>query len=95
MLTNVRETSLTAYREIQPLGPRQAAVYEVLESKGPCTNEEINAYLESKINRITPRTKELRDKGLVKEHGVRKCFITGRNAIAWEVAREDYQPRLV
>ena len=92
----IQSTSLWAYREVTPtLGPRQAAVLYVLETKGPCNNLEIARYLELPINSITPRCKELRLKGLVCEREQRPCSITGRQSIIWEVKSEIVQEALI
>lgn len=86
MKTNVQETSTRAFLiDVLPtLGPRQKAVYDALEAHGPLTNLEMAYQLHWPINTVTPRCKELRDLGLVKEWGVRKCRQTGRMVIAWE-----------
>lgn len=82
-------TSLEAYREIQPyLGNAQRQVMDIMSMfrLTGMTNMEIAKQLGWSINRVTPRVKELRDKGLVKEIGKRCCTVTGRKAIVWKQA---------
>lgn len=78
-------TSRKAYLdEIAPsLGARQIKVMEMLDRLGEATNSELAEALEWKINTITPRVLEVRNKGLVVEAKKRVCKITGRVAIAW------------
>ena len=88
-MSNLAQTSLFAYRaEIKPtLGERQRAVYEALKTRANFTNCEMATWLSAPINTITPRMGELRKIGLVRSAGVRKCNITGRNVLCWEVGK--------
>lgn len=59
--------SLEAYRSIvESLGPRQQIVFEALRNN-PATNKTLAKRLGLEINQVTPRTLELRKKGLVKK----------------------------
>lgn len=85
----VQQTSLRAYREIQPeLITRQAIVYNLLfeaTSQGMnMTNMEIARALHWSINRVTPRVYELRQMGAVRLDCKRKCGVTGRLAMGWK-----------
>lgn len=82
----VQETSLFAYlTEIKPsLGDRQKLVLDEIKKHVHITNSELSKALNVPINTITPRCKELRDKGLVKEWGKRICMETGRTVMAWK-----------
>lgn len=86
----LQETSRYAYlySVLPNLGERQKAVYDTLRDWGPLTNEELNARLGWKINRVTPRTNELVKMGLVRMYERRTCAITGFPAIAWEASRD-------
>lgn len=82
----IQETSAQAYYTILgKLGRKQEEVYLAIKRLGDATNSELSEELGLSINRITPRTKELRDYGLVGEAFRRPCNITGMMAIAWEV----------
>ena len=87
-MENIQSTSLKAYHgEVVPtLGQRQKVVLEALARSEGMTNVEISARIGLPINSITPRTFELLAKGLVREQKKRKCNVTGRMAIVWEVA---------
>lgn len=80
----IRDTSLEAYHDLD-LGKRQREVLEWIRKLGCPTNNEISQYARIPINCVTPRTKELVDKGLVVECERRACHITGRRAISWRV----------
>lgn len=85
----VQETSLLAYREIQPrLGEKQAEVLKVLraarDTRLDFTNCELALLLDWPINTIVPRVFELRKKGLVVLNRKRLCERTGRLAMAWK-----------
>lgn len=87
MKTNVQQTSLEAYWDIEPkLANRQRQVLEYLV-RYPLgrTNNEIANGMDLPINQVTPRIFELRKKRLVAEFGKRCCAITGRIALAWYV----------
>lgn len=85
----LQQTSLFAYmNEIKPtLGERQKVIYNALRSRLNFTNTELADYLGFPINTVTPRVGELRKLGLVRNAGIRKCKVTGRNVISWEVGR--------
>jgi len=85
----MQETSLIAYREIQPrLGEKQAEVLKVLraarDTRLDFTNCELALVLDWPINTVVPRVFELRRKGLVVLSRKRLCERTGRLAMAWK-----------
>ncbi len=88
----VASTSLLAYIEVVPtLGRRQNEVLGLFEHNPgrAFTNAEIGRELGWEINTVTPRVKELRDRGVLEEKGERLCSRTGRRAKAWgKVTRE-------
>lgn len=59
--------SLDAYNSIvENLGPRQQIIFEALRNN-PASNKTLAKRLGLEINQVTPRTLELRKKGLVKK----------------------------
>lgn len=87
MKTKVQQTSLKAYTEIyEQLGERQQQVYATLKKYGNLNNKEISAFLHVPINCITPRIKELRDKGLVEQKGTKICPKSLKVVNVWGVA---------
>jgi len=83
------QTSLLAFQEIQEKIPEcQQQVLRALKILKEATNMEIADFLGWSINRVTPRTKELRDKDFVEQATIRPCKITGRAARAWKLAQK-------
>lgn len=92
IMTNVQETSLEAYTSIQSeLGERQTQVLKTLRSSdtpGCMNNRMIAETLDIPINSVTPRVKELREKGLVVEAGKSPCPYTKRKTLFWKAVKE-------
>jgi len=88
----VTQTSMQAYAGVKPkLGAKQLAVLRSVE-RHPCSsNADIAADLGWTINRVTPRSNELRVLGLVKVGGQKKNKTTGRRE-QWMVATEAMPP---
>ncbi len=84
----VRDTSIEAYTSLlyrHELGARQRQVYEILKRK-PCLNNlEISMIARLPINQITPRVKELRERGLVIDAGFKIDELTQRLTHVWKV----------
>lgn len=81
---SLQQTSLSAYESVKPeLGQRQYEVLHAIKQAKEATNAMLAQKLNLPINCITPRTLELRHKGLVEESYKDKCPITGRTAIFW------------
>lgn len=87
-----RRTSIDTYYKIKNeglLSRRRLQVYEILFQHGPMTSGEL--YKKRKISfdiensNSRSRLTELRDMGCVVELGEKKCSITGRNCILWDV----------
>ena len=81
----IRSTSKEAYKEELASGSIcicQGLVLDVLKT-GDYNNREIAEKLNKPINSITPRTKELRAKGLVGKIGYKKDDKTNRKTILW------------
>jgi len=89
-MRKLRETSLDVYfDEVLPtLGARQKQVLNVFfENPGrDFSNMELAEYLNWSINRVTPRTYELRGRRILTESRKRKCGVTGRRVWAWKIA---------
>lgn len=82
----IQQTSLQAYREIQPeLSKRQEQVYKTIMNNPGLNNTEIARKLGKPINTITPRVNELRKKELVKLKEKKQCPITKKTTMAWEI----------
>jgi len=82
----VLDTSIEAYQNIKSqLGSRQRVVLDVIRYLETPTNVEISRYLGLPINTITPRTNELRKKGLICDAGKKKCSITDKIVYAWRI----------
>jgi len=81
----VRQTSLRAYKDIN-LGKRQKEVYKAIKKHGIGTAREIYREMDKPgvYSGYQPRFTELREKGLLREIGKRKCNVTGRLAVVWD-----------
>jgi len=82
----MQQTSLSAYESIaySVLGHRQKVLLLCLMNDGPANNRVLSARTRLPINCVTPRVKELRESGFVREHSRRVDVVTGRSAIVWE-----------
>jgi hypothetical protein len=81
---SVRDTSLEVYftKVLPHLSNKQQQVYAVYKRWRDCdfTDAELSQELGWSINRVTPRTGELRKKGLIVELPRRVCKVTGNLA---------------
>lgn len=68
------------------LGEKQLAVLDALRI-GPMSNKALAKHLEWPINCVTPRTKELRDLGLVEAAYEDEDLTTHRKCIVWRLVR--------
>tara|TARA_R110002012_G_scaffold222389_1_gene394236 strand:+ start:57 stop:476 length:420 start_codon:yes stop_codon:yes gene_type:complete len=87
---NTRQTSIDCYNKIKQdglLSRRRFEVYEALLSSAPCTSSEAirNAKTTFGVFGVSSRFTELRDLGVIFEKGEKKCTITGRNVIEWDL----------
>ena len=85
-----RQTSIDCYTQIKQeglLSKRRLEVYEALLSTSPCTSSEAirNAKTTFGVFGVSSRFTELRDLGVIYEKGEKKCSITGRNVIEWDL----------
>ena len=85
----IQQESLEAFEAVrQNLGKRQIQVLDAIKYLQYATNSMIASYLKLRINQVTGRVKELRDKRpiLVKESHTSWCPITKSRATYWELA---------
>lgn len=93
----MRETSFEAYRDIRDSGllsKRRFQVYEILYVYGPMTGGELFREMKKKYgmtvptnSNVTTRLGELRERGSVRELGVRRCKVSGQTVILWDVTK--------
>lgn len=77
----ITKTSLDAYLEAIPQLPKsRKRVFEALSKLQYATNSMIANYLGWSINRVTPRTNELRKIGLIEKSHISWCPITKSKA---------------
>jgi hypothetical protein len=86
----IRQTSKDVYRQIVESGaltPARMKVYGALFEDGPMTGAELDGYLAKSGGRghFHKRLSELRDQGVVREVGKRRCTVSGKDALAWDV----------
>jgi hypothetical protein len=85
---NTRKTSIECYNQIKSeklLTKRRFQVYEAIFKNAPCTTNEALKDVFSGSHGIGSRTTELREQGVIYEKGFRKCTVTGRNVIEWDL----------
>ena len=85
---NTRQTSIDCYNQIKAeglLSKQRLAVYTSLLKMGkPSTAREVYSTMNVEKQEAT-RFTELRNLGVIYEVGNRKCSITGRTAIEWDL----------
>ena len=87
----MRKTSIDCYNQIKQeglLSKMRFKVYEAILKNAPCTSAEVLSTLLSKNSAITSsraRFTELRELGVIYEVQNRKCNITGRTSIEWDL----------
>ena len=90
-MNKIRQTSIDCYHQIKAnglLSKKRLQVYTAILHNAPCTSGEAFATMTTKENQISQsraRFTELRELGVIYEKGVRKCRITGRNVIEWDL----------
>lgn len=81
----VVQTSLLAYRSLDKINDKQKACYRVIMANGTISNYDIAKTLGWEINRVTPRVKELRERGNVEEAYKDTHPVTRRKVSYWRV----------
>ena len=94
-LHKTRLTSVDAYLNLQNIRGKHKEVYNAIKmfnEQADCpTDLQIAEYLGyADPNKVRPRRKELFDKGLIEEVGVKVCPISTRTVMCWRVF--DVQP---
>lgn len=87
MTTSVRDTSLESWKQIALKLPaaQQRVIVTIGNAHRPLCDFEIGKILHWPINCVTPRRKELVDRGVLVDTGKRKSP-TGSKAHFWEIA---------
>jgi len=86
-----RQTSIDCFNQIKAQGllsKMRFKVYECILTNSPCTSAEALSTMLSKNSAITSsraRFTELRELGVIYEKGIKKCTVTGRNVIEWDL----------
>jgi hypothetical protein len=86
-----RQTSIDCYNQIKNEGlltKRRLEVYELIYQHAPCTSSEaMQNSLNSKniFSQARARFTELRELGVIYEKGEKKCSVTGRICIEWDL----------
>jgi hypothetical protein len=90
----MRQTSIDCYNQIKAeglLSKRRLEVYEAILKSAPCSSGEAFSKMLTSSNVISQsraRFTELRELGVIYEIGVKKCSITNRNVIEWDLTDE-------
>lgn len=63
----------------------EAMVFGALKAHGPQTINEVADVLRLSLVTVSPRFAPLRDKGLIRDTGVRRLGESGRGRIVWEI----------
>lgn len=99
VVVGARDTSLATYIDILKSGKisdMQKIVYEGVYKFGPCTSSELYEHMSLGQNlqhsNIRARLGELRDMGAVSEMSKRKCAVTERAVLTWDVTMEMPDP---
>lgn len=83
----MQDTSIESFMDILPdLGSMQNMVYNVVKAYPGSSNLDISRIMQKPINSVTPRVKELRDKGLVVLSHYKTDRVTGRRMMCWMAA---------
>lgn len=83
-----RETSIDCFNQIKSTGvisQRRLEVLEAISKTCPCTTSEAISAISTSSFGIGSRFTELRDMNVIYEVGTRKCSVTGRNVIEWDL----------
>lgn len=84
----VRQTSIDCFEQIRSTGvvsQRRLEVLEAISRTCPCTTSEATRAISTSSFGIGSRFTELREMGVIYEVGTRKCRVTDRNVIEWDL----------
>lgn len=80
------DTSIQAYESILPeLGERQLQVLNAFRKLEYATNAMVAKELNLPINSVTPRSLEIRKKGLIERSHISTCPVTRGRAQFWHI----------
>tara|TARA_R100000541_G_scaffold53821_1_gene62093 strand:+ start:247 stop:663 length:417 start_codon:yes stop_codon:yes gene_type:complete len=87
---NTRQTSIDCFNKIKQdglLAKRRLETYEAIFKKAPCTRQEAleNTNPLNALSLSAARFTELRRLGVIYEKAIKKCRITSRNVIEWDL----------
>jgi hypothetical protein len=88
---NTRQTSINCYNQIRAEGlltKRRLQVYEAIFRNAPCTSAEAMKGLlngNNVLSQSRARFTELRELDVIYEKGEKKCSVTGRTVIEWDL----------
>jgi hypothetical protein len=86
-----RQTSINCFNQIKAQGllsKRRLEVYEAIYKSAPCTSSEAMIGSLNSTNVLSQsraRFTELRELGVIYEKGEKKCSVTGRVVIEWDL----------
>ena len=86
-----RQTSIDCYNQIKAqklLSKLRLMTYNAMLNSAPCTAGELQEYIEKnqiKVKHAWKLLSQLRDLGVIYEKRERKCNVTGRNVIEWDL----------
>lgn len=83
-MSQIQQTSLEAYWNLDNVSGKRKVVFEAIKELGEACNLDIAYKLHWPINRITPRTNELVKLGLVVEAKKDITPLTGKRVIFWK-----------
>lgn len=81
--------------ELDKLANMQRKVYDIIKQYGPCSTEFVAITLNCYPHQITPRVKELREKGLIYFYDIGVSPTSGKAVSLWKVTRVDPQLRMM
>lgn len=84
----IRQTSIEVYKQIEAeglLSKRRFEIYRCVFNNGPLTQMEAARFTGLLDHSVTPRFAELERQGVITTVGERKCSITGRRVLIWDV----------
>lgn len=79
----ISQTSLLSYGQLKNTKGKRGAVLKVIMENEPVCNQQIASLLGWEINRVTPRTHELREMMKVEEAGKMVYPPTGKTVMYW------------
>ena len=100
----IRQTSIDCYKEIVKeglLSKMRLQYYEAIMQCAPCTSGEAydlmikGKVLPKSVRLERTRFSELRDLGAIKEVGVRRCNISNRKTIVWDLTDQLPNKKLI